>query len=133
MPATAAMEHAAPSAANLFESAANLKSLLEEHAAQSKSTADAQAAAQFFRSQANNYGGSASFPPESSMSFGNLLGSSNRLSSLLSLNSFLGSASREASLVDIAAFRDQLAAAQSAANLGDIASKFRAQNNNNNN
>lgn len=135
MPATAAMDAASATAqtsANLFDSAANLKSLLNEHSSNlnaSSSTMDA-----------NNVAGRPGFPssvllnrlpssntifPENSVvSLANMLGSSNRVSSLLSLNSF----SREASLADLAASSNvgaHLAAAGSA--LADAA-KLRSPN-----
>lgn len=106
-PATAAM-NASQSTTNhhLFDSAMNLKSLLEEHKAQTELQQQA--------ALLNRPGGSDSANLNSTMSFGNMLGSSNRLSSLLSLNSFLGS-SRETSLADFAAaipanVREQLTA-----------------------
>lgn len=147
MPATAAMDAAAAASTqtstnNLFESAINLKSLLDEHKANSEQAAQQQNAATqalFNRLPSQQAG---IFPSDnnnnnnmSTLSFGNLLGSSNRLSSLLSLNSFLGS--REASLADFAAampnnVRDQLAAgaaasAQFSAAAHDLA-KYRANN-----
>jgi HSF-type DNA-binding len=142
MPATAAMDAAAStqtSTNNLFESAINLKSLLDEHKAHSEQAAAQQNAATqalFNRlpSQAGLFPGDNNM---STLSFGNLLGSSNRLSSLLSLNSFLGS--REASMADFAAampanVRDQLAAGVAAANAHQFsaaahdAAKYRANN-----
>jgi HSF-type DNA-binding len=142
MPATAAMDAASATSQmnnNLFDSAANLKSLLNEHQQQQNEQAQQVAAANqasFFNRLPSS---SALFPENSStMSFGNLLGSSNRLNSLLSLNSFLGS--REASLADFAAampanVRDQLvagaaaggvAAAAVAAQVRNDANKFRS-------
>ena len=105
MPATAAMDAASATAQtsnSLFESAINLKSLLQEH---QESVANAAAAAnnaqlngQALRNRLPSSG--AIFPENlSTVSLSNLLGSSNRLNSLLSLNSF----SREASLADFAA------------------------------
>ena len=121
MPATAAMDAASATAqsnTNLFDSAANLKSLLNENSA---------AAAAAAASDSNNPRASAAnmallrrlpssgtiFPENSTLSFGNMLGSSNRLNSLLSLTSW-GAGSREPSLVDLAAAANvgaQLAAA----------------------
>jgi hypothetical protein len=53
----------------------------------------------------NRLPSSGAFLPDST-SFGNLLGSSNRLNSLLSMNSLMGS--REPSLMDIAALNSTL-------------------------
>lgn len=111
LPATAAMDAAVSGSTqqsnNLFESAANLKSLLEEHTKNSEQQqATKQTAADLLRRLPSQ---SAIFPDNG---LSNLLGSSNRLSSLLSLNSFLGS--REPSLADFAAVannvRGQMAA-----------------------
>jgi hypothetical protein len=103
MPATAAMNAAAQQSNNLFESATNLKSLLGNDQAGNESQQ---------RGQGNNGrvpsqnllnrlpSSNGMFPGSvSNQSLGNLLASSNRLSSLLSLNSFL---SREPSLADLA-------------------------------
>jgi hypothetical protein len=135
MPATAAMDAASASAQtsnNLFESAANLKSLLNEHqqneqAQNALNNNNARNQSSLF----NRLPSSAGFLPEnmSTLSFGNLLGSTNRLNSLLSLNSFLGS--REASLADFAAampanMRDQLAAGANGVPQFHDASKFRS-------
>lgn len=93
--ATAAMNNsaAAGQSGNLFDSATNLKALIGNDQAGNEAQ---KAAASFNRlpsSSALLQGGL------SSASLGNLLASSNRLSSLLSLNSFL---SREPSLADLA-------------------------------
>jgi HSF-type DNA-binding len=92
-PASAAMNASQTTNHHLFDSAMNLKSLLEEHKAQTELQQQA--------ALLNRTGAAESANLNSTMSFGNMLGSSNRLSSLLSLNSFLGS-SREASLADFA-------------------------------
>ncbi|GKY95323.1 hypothetical protein MPSEU_000494100 [Mayamaea pseudoterrestris] len=102
---------AAANSNNLFESALNLKSLLQEH---QESAARNQAANGGGNNISSNQGVSsrlnqhrlgssnAMFPDNmSTLSLGNLLGSSNRLNSLLSLNSLMGS--REPSLADFAA------------------------------
>ena len=112
-PASAALQamdavsgSAAGNSNNLFESALNLKSLLQEH---QESANRNQAAA---NATANQNGSNrlthrlsssnAMFPDNmSTLSLGNLLSSSNRLNSLLSLNSLMGS--REPSLADFAA------------------------------
>jgi HSF-type DNA-binding len=122
MPATAAMNAAASmqtNSNNLFDSAINLKSLLEEHKVQTEQqqqqiqqNAAAHAILNRLPSQPGLMSGENNFNNNmSTLSFGNMLGSSNRLSSLMSLNSFLGS--RETSLADFAAaipanVRDQL-------------------------
>ena len=119
-PATAAMNAQSSSNTNsnaLFDSAINLKSLLDEHKAQTEQqqqqqlqqNATAQAIWNRLPSQSGLFHGNDSGVNNnmSTISLGNLLGSSNRLSSLLSLNSFLGS--REASLADFGSslnFRD---------------------------
>lgn len=131
MPATAAMDAASATAQmnnNLFESAANLKSLLNEHQQNEQVQQAVNSMGGNQQSIFNRLPSSTGLFPEnaSTMSFGNLLGSSNRLNSLLSLNSFLGS--REASLADFAAampanVRDQLAGGVSQVR---DASKFRA-------
>ena len=117
-PATAAMNASIQSntnSNNLFDSAINLKSLLDEHKAQTEQqqlqqNAAAQAILNRLPSQSGIFHGNDNSVNNtmSTISLGNLLGSSNRLSSLLSLNSFLGS--REASLADFGTslnFRDQ--------------------------
>lgn len=96
---------------NPFESAINLRTLLSEHSAaqevarNSSQAAGASSMPQVPSSAAllHRLPSSGTIFPELSAasSFGNLLGSSHRLNSLLSLNSFLGS--REPSLADIAA------------------------------
>jgi HSF-type DNA-binding len=131
-PATAAMNSSQSTNHHLFDSAMNLKSLLEEHKAQT----ELQQAALM-----NRPGGSEGANLNSTMSFGNMLGSSNRLSSLLSLNSFLGS-SRETSLADFAAaipanVREQLTAEAVNAQLSAAAAaahhdKYRKTSNNSN-
>ncbi len=115
MPATAAMNAAVAAAAagqvnNLFE-IPNLKSLVNEAANPSNAATSAAAAA----AAAGPYGASSLaasrsflgtrlpssntiFPDQSTASLGNLLTSSNRLSSLLSLGSFL---SRDPSMADL--------------------------------
>jgi len=89
MPATAAMNISASAGQsnNLFESATNLKALIGNDLVGNESQK------QFGQASALN-----NFIPNGA-SMGNLLASSNRLSSLLSLNSFL---SREPSLADLA-------------------------------
>ena len=101
MPATAAFDEATSQpAVNVFESAANLKSLLQEHSANEQLRRNASTGQT--NPLLNRLPSSGTiFPDLSTASFGNLLGSSNRLNSLLSLNSLMGS--REASLADIAA------------------------------
>lgn len=126
-PATAAMNNATAAAAqsnNLFESATNLKALIGND----------QAMNDQMNKNSNGHGGrNNSFlnrlPSSNGMfqgmasnaSLGNLLASSNRLSSLLSLNSFL---SREPSLADLAMMPNgaQLAALQQ--NQQDLANRF---------
>ncbi|CAB9519601.1 HSF-type DNA-binding [Seminavis robusta] len=108
--------------AGLFESASNLKALVGGDQ-QARATAPAPGQAQLGASTASQQllsgrlpSSSALFPENlSTMSFGNLLGSSNRLSSLLSLNSFL---SRDPSVADLVGVlpQGQLAASQAAAN-----------------
>ena len=93
MPATAAMNNSASAGQtnNLFESATNLKALIGNDTVGSHNHNESQRS--FGTANAlNNL-----IPNGASM--GNLLASSNRLSSLLSLNSFL---SREPSLADLA-------------------------------
>jgi hypothetical protein len=125
-PATAAMNASIQSntnSNNLFDSAINLKSLLDEHKAQTEQqqlqqSAAAQALFNRLPPQSGLFHGSDSGVNNnmSTISLSNLLGSSNRLSSLLSLNSFLGS--REASLADFTGsalnFRDQFGASSNA-------------------
>jgi hypothetical protein len=110
MPATAAMDAAAATAqnnANLFDSAANLRSLLNEHSQNFQNLSGNgahdphRAALSSMASQAlmNRLPSSSTiFPDSSVLNLSNMLGSSQRLSSLLSLNSF----SREQSLADLA-------------------------------
>ncbi|KAL7569152.1 hypothetical protein ACA910_016979 [Epithemia clementina (nom. ined.)] len=160
MPATAAMDAdsaAAQTSNNLFESALNLKSLLQEHQAASSQVAinennGGQGATR--GSLMNRLPSSGTIFP-SVASFGNLLNSSNRLSSLLSLSSFGGGnggpggssgapgpgASRAPSLADLAAVIQPnsstpfnaatLAALQQHANSASAAAnQFRSDNNN---
>lgn len=119
-PATAAMDaanNASSNTNNLFESAINLKSLLQEHQESANRQHAAmnhhpshQAALLNHRLPSSNQ----IFPDSmSTVSLGNLLGSSNRLNSLLSLNSFMGS--REASLADFAAASNAMTAQLQAA------------------
>jgi hypothetical protein len=101
-PATAAMDAAsATTNANGFESSANLQSLLSQNGGMHPPSFAAPGPRQ--GSLLNRLPSANTIFPEnmSTASFGNLLGSSNRLSSLLSLNSFLGS--REPSMADFAA------------------------------
>jgi hypothetical protein len=101
-PATAAMDAAsATTNANGFESSANLQSLLSQNGGMHPPSFAAPGQRQ--GSLLNRLPSANTIFPEnmSTASFGNLLGSSNRLSSLLSLNSFLGS--REPSMADFAA------------------------------
>ncbi|KAL3907851.1 MAG: hypothetical protein SGILL_008704 [Bacillariaceae sp.] len=95
-PATAAMNsNADGQISNLFESATNLKALIGND--QPSTDAQKAAAAAGLNRLPSSTG---MFPGSiSNASLGNLLASSNRLSSLLSLNSFL---SREPSLADLA-------------------------------
>lgn len=106
-PATAAMDAASSNQTNtnLFDSAANLQSLLNSHPGfqgnndnNNNSGRGGMSSHLMHRLPSST----AIFPENSTLSFGGLLGSSNRLSSLLSLNSF-GGGSREASLADLAA------------------------------
>jgi hypothetical protein len=105
MPATAAMNAAAQQSNNLFESATNLKSLLGNDQAGNDSQQRGQGNNGPLRVPSQNLlnrlpSSNGMFPGSvSNQSLGNLLASSNRLSSLLSLNSFL---SREPSLADLA-------------------------------
>ena len=107
-PATAAMDAAASSnqtSINMFDSAANLQSLLNSHPGfQGNNDNNNNIGRGGMSSHLLNRlpSSGAIFPENSTLSFGGLLGSSNRLSSLLSLNSF-GGGSREASLADLAA------------------------------
>jgi hypothetical protein len=97
MPATAAMNAAAGQSNNLFDSATNLKSLLgNDPMGNDARSHGAQGLLNRLPSSSAMFPGSVS-----NASLGNLLASSNRLSSLLSLNSFL---SREPSLADMAQF-----------------------------
>jgi hypothetical protein len=103
-PATAAMDAAsATTNANGFESSANLQSLLSQNGGMHRPAPSFQAPGPRQGSLLNRLPSANTIFPEnmSTASFGNLLGSSNRLSSLLSLNSFLGS--REPSMADFAA------------------------------
>lgn len=104
-PATAAMDAASATINNNgFESSANLQSLLSQNSGMHRPPAPSFAAPAPRQGSLLNRLPSANtiFPENmSTASFGNLLGSSNRLSSLLSLNSFLGS--REPSMADFAA------------------------------
>lgn len=121
MPATAAMDAdsaGAQATNNLFESALNLKNLLQEHQAASNQASNNEnngGQGTSRRSLMNRLPSSGTIFP-SVASFGNLLNSSNRLSSLLSLSSFGGGgvgggtngasgpgASRAPSLADLAA------------------------------
>jgi hypothetical protein len=96
MPATAAMNSSSDGQVNnLFESATNLKALIgNDQGGNDAQKAAAAASMNRFPSSTGMFPGSIS-----NASLGNLLASSNRLSSLLSLNSFL---SREPSLADLA-------------------------------
>jgi hypothetical protein len=96
MPATAAMNSSSDGHTNnLFESATNLKALIgNDQGGHDAQKAAAAAGMNRFPSSTGMFPGSIS-----NASLGNLLASSNRLSSLLSLNSFL---SREPSLADLA-------------------------------
>jgi hypothetical protein len=148
MPATAAMDAATGQAtANLFESAANLKSLLNEHGSGMESHYHPTQRNQNY----NNMNSMASqvllnrlpssntiFPENSTLSFGGMLGSSNRLSSLLSLSSFVGS--REPSMADLAGVNANMGnmgapygapsnAGVSHMQMAEAASKFRSSNN----
>jgi len=116
-PATAALQAASATSQhsnNLFESAINLKSLLQEHqeATNAANAFQGPAGQALLRRlpSANNI-----FPEQmgSTLSLGNLLQSSNRLNSLLSLNSFSGS--REPSLADFAVLNSMAAQQQLAA------------------
>ena len=110
-PASDAAASAPQTTNNLFESALNLKTLLSEHNANQEAARNgvtsngASAAVHPVTSTAlmHRLPSSGTIFPDmtTATSVGNLLGSSNRLSSLLSLNSFLGS--REQSLADFAA------------------------------
>jgi hypothetical protein len=110
----------ASSHANGFESSANLKSLLNQNGGVNlvpSFNGSSQVGNNGFHNQnvMNRLPSANTIFPEnmSTASFGNLLGSSNRLSSLLSLNSFLGS--REPSMADFAALNPGMSAAQFAA------------------
>jgi hypothetical protein len=96
MPATAAMNSNSDGQTNnLFDSATNLKALIgNDQAGNDAQKAAAAAGLNRLPSSTGMFPGSIS-----NASLGNLLASSNRLSSLLSLNSFL---SREPSLADLA-------------------------------
>lgn len=113
MPATAAMNaasNAAGQSQNLFDSATNLKSLLgNDQGIDAQQNAGAQGRPGLLNTLPSANG------IVSNTSLGNLLASSNRLSSLLSLNSFL---SREPSLADLAMMPNgaQLAALQNQQN-----------------
>lgn len=108
-PATAAMDAASSSNqtnTHMFDSAANLQSLLNSHPGfqgnndNNNNNSGRGGMSSHLLNRLPSSG--AIFPENSTLSFGGLLGSSNRLSSLLSLNSF-GGGSREASLADLAA------------------------------
>ncbi|KAG7364550.1 HSF-type DNA-binding protein [Nitzschia inconspicua] len=107
MPATAAMNsNSDVQTNNLFESATNLKALIGNDQGGNDAQKAAAAAAGLNRLPSST----GLFPGSiSNASLGNLLASSNRLSSLLSLNSFL---SREPSLADLAMMPSQFAAFQ---------------------
>jgi hypothetical protein len=122
MPATAAMNAANTTGGqqnNLFESATNLKSLIGNDQivgaggdAQKIAHSGAQGIAQG-QNLLNRLPSNGMFPGSvSNASLGNLLASSNRLSSLLSLNSFL---SRDPSLADLAMMPNAVGAQQLAA------------------
>jgi len=116
MPATAAMNaaSAAGQTNNLFDSATNLKSLINEHPSLAAGL-NVSAAGQGLL---NRLPSSNTIFPEnlSTASFGNLLASSNRISSLLSLNNLL---SRDPSMADLVLPNGtQLSSIQQANNLG---------------
>lgn len=119
-PASAALNAAAggaASAASLFDSAANLKSLVDNQHARAPTAGQlgASAASQQLLN-ARLPSSSTLFPDNlSTASFGNLLASSNRLSSLLSLNSFLSRDPSVADLVGVLPQRSQQGAASQAA------------------
>lgn len=126
--ASAAASAAAGQANNLFESATNLKALIgndqgTNDAQQSKTTnANGGVPSATFLNRLPSSNGM--FPGSvSNASLGNLLASSNRLSSLLSLNNFL---SREPSLADLAMMPSgaQLAALGVQQNSQDLASRI---------
>ena len=103
-PATAAMSAASAGASNFFDSAANLKSLVGDQQGSGAAApggagapGSSLASQQFLNRGLSSIG---TFPDGnlSTASFGNLLASNNRLSSLLSLNSFL---SRDPSTADL--------------------------------
>jgi hypothetical protein len=135
MPATAAMNAASAAAGqsnNLFESATNLKSLLGNDQPGSESQQNIMGANNAGRVPSQNLfnrmpSSNGMFPGSvSNASLGNLLASSNRLSSLLSLNSFL---SREPSLADLAMMPNgaQLAALGVQQNQQEMANRFNHQ------
>ena len=120
-PATAAMNAsaAAGQSNNLFDSATNLKALIgNDNAGNEAAAAQQQQLLNRLPSTNGMFPGSVS-----NASLGNLLASSNRLSSLLSLNSFL---SREPSLADLAMLPNgaQLAALGVQQNQQDIAKRL---------
>jgi hypothetical protein len=129
MPATAATNAASAAAGqvnNLFESATNLKALIgNDHAGNDQQKGGNPNG----RVPSNSYlnrlpSSNGMFPGNvSNASLGNLLASSNRLSSLLSLNSFL---SREPSLADLAMMPNgaQLAAYGAQQNAQDKANRY---------
>jgi hypothetical protein len=129
MPATAATNAASAAAGqvnNLFESATNLKALIgNDHAGndqQKGGNANGRVPSNSFLNRLPSSNGM--FPGNvSNASLGNLLASSNRLSSLLSLNSFL---SREPSLADLAMMPNgaQLAAYGAQQNAQDKANRY---------
>lgn len=129
MPATAAMNAsgAAAQSNNLFESATNLKALIgneqagNDHMNKGGVNPNGRVPSNSFLNRLPSNG---MFPGSvSNASLGNLLASSNRLSSLLSLNSFL---SREPSLADLAMMPNgaQLAALGVQQNQQDLANRL---------
>lgn len=122
-PATAAMSQASAVANNLFDSAANLKSLVgdQQQGAGPAGAPGGQggfASQQFLQGRFPSSGGLFPDGNLSTASFGNLLASNNRLSSLLSLNSFLSRDPSTADLLGGGVFsgnaQQQLAASQAA-------------------
>lgn len=125
-PASAALNAAGGGAGNaLFESATNLKSLVDNQQQAAAAAAGAGGGQQLGASVASQQLLNARLPSSNTLfpdslstaSFGNLLASSNRLSSLLSLNSFL---SRDPSVADLMGVlpqgaQQQFAASQAAA------------------
>ena len=123
MPATAAMNASAGQSNNLFESATNLKSLLNEQSSDNQQNRIGGSSGASGSQNLMNRLPSANNIFQSNASLGNLLASSNRLSSLLSLNSFL---SREPSLADLAMLPNgaQLAALGVQQNAQGMANRF---------